>query len=253
MVPELSPRQFEKLMKTDPTFRPKTDQIGKYGKWIIESYLTWPDNMKRMAWSNPGLLAELKGVLKVFHKLREQNKLPVDKRDFRSTPMIEIIRWIHENGRELMKRNKSDAEAKKQDARIIYEDPEWVIVTPKTHQASVAWGRRTNWCTAVDSPLGEGKFCAETEGGPVVYIISRDDPNLKYAALPWKKQIVNAKQTHSYVSDELREILGEGPYSALVETFPEIGEVSEPYPLDPNEVNQSHYLSIFMKTPLFRG
>lgn len=42
--------------------------------------------------------------------------------------------------------------------RKIFEDKNWLVVIPKTHEEAVTIGRRTYWCTSADSALGEERF-----------------------------------------------------------------------------------------------
>ena len=71
------------------------------------------------------------------------------------------------------------------ESQLIYQDANWLIVTPRTEKAAQFWGRGTEWCTAWGDPRGlhpkrSCQFDEYNADGPLVVIINKQDPQERY-------------------------------------------------------------------------
>ena len=64
----------------------------------------------------------------------------------------------------------------KDDIEKLYEDDEWIILIPKTHEASCYWAKGAHWCTAYrDDDEWFNKYSSE---GPLFMNINKKNPQL---------------------------------------------------------------------------
>lgn len=70
------------------------------------------------------------------------------------------------------------------DADVVYEDNEMIVVSPKTHKSSCYFGAGTKWCTATSE---SGHYDRYNQDGKLFYFISKtkptSDPTYKVALL----------------------------------------------------------------------
>jgi len=161
---------FKLMMLRDPTY--KEDKMGKYGKWIAEILLKYD----KMDWNR---LAEdsykFTDYLKLFDKLKKEGVITGGGADINSYKSInELYKflkyWIKKNikTKEDMKKEKF-----KKEIKVLYEDSNWLILQPKSFEASCFYGSDTNWCTAKDSAMGKGYYKSYTKDGPLTIIIHK--------------------------------------------------------------------------------
>ena len=133
-----------------------------------------------------------------------------------------------------MKKLKSQEKKLAKDVTKIYEDDEWLIVSPKTHQASCAYGAHTKWC--VTQRDDDHYFKNYTQGNAYLMFVINKKDNDKWAIntdrplgselknievnLPWHRQIrldysgnypverFHDREHNSKVERELRMIHG---------------------------------------------
>ena len=70
------------------------------------------------------------------------------------------------------------------DADVVYEDNEMIVVSPKTHKSSCYFGSGTKWCTTASD---SGHYDRYNQDGKLFYFISKtkptSDPTYKVALL----------------------------------------------------------------------
>jgi hypothetical protein len=127
---------FFTLVKTDPTYdESKPQKMGIYTKWIIAQY------------KRGNFIAEdaykLKDALYVFHKFNSQMEIK-DINKFKNPSDLYDVTDPYQD-----KKSNSELEAiAKKGAERLYEDKEWLIISPLTYEASLYYGKGTRWCTA---------------------------------------------------------------------------------------------------------
>ena len=64
----------------------------------------------------------------------------------------------------------------KDDIEKLYEDDEWIILIPKTHEASCYWAKGAHWCTAYRD--SDEYFKEYSSQGPLFMNINKENPQL---------------------------------------------------------------------------
>lgn len=131
-----------------------------------------------------------------------------------------------------IKKLKSQEKSLAKDVTKIYEDDEWLIASPKTHQASCAYGAHTKWC--VTQRDDDNYFKSYTQGNSYLMFVINKKDNDKWAIntdrqlgseakdfevnLPWHREInlrisrprerFTAARHNSSVESELRGAYG---------------------------------------------
>ena len=133
--PAIEDCTLKTLFMSDPTFKQtyRGLYIGRYGVWI--------GNMYANGYIKLGDIPELKSALVTYDKNKSQ--LPPIK-DCKS--LSELIEWVKNLSDDFKPvRNQSKAKA---DLEKAYEDDEWVVYVPHSHEAARRGGTDTRWCTA---------------------------------------------------------------------------------------------------------
>ena len=120
---------FDAAVKSDPTS--KGDHAGRYVKWILNLY-------RNGSWK-PGDSYETKDVLSRFHRMRGS----LERKDINMYPSVKAVM-------DVVMDKKTGSDVKRGGADKVYEDSEWLIVIPRTEEASKLYGKGTKWCTAAD-------------------------------------------------------------------------------------------------------
>ena len=175
--PKISLDRLQKLMELDPTYK-GGDQIGKYGKWIlklvynnikneemIKSYKLllkqYPDGINPkngQKFQEPKLLPSVKDEdiykfkesLQKYDIYKKEIGKPIDA--FQTLPELDkAISEIENKGvpvNELAhRRYKLFQKAIKKGLEVVFEDKQWVVGIPHTHESSMLFGEDTSWCT----------------------------------------------------------------------------------------------------------
>jgi hypothetical protein len=163
---------FNKIVNADPTsvIKPSGEigRMGAYSKWLLQLYKT-----------NNLLIEDLykaTDYLSKYHDLKRTNKLSgkeADINSYKSLPdLLDIIMNIGGSG-------KVDTDESylltdryyinSGEAELFYEDNKYLIVIPKTLEASQFYAYNTEWCTYYPD-----KFKSYTDNGFLYIIIDKD-------------------------------------------------------------------------------
>ena len=143
----------------DPTFRQtiRGSYTGRYSVWIGNMYANGSIKL--------GDIPELKTALVTYDKNKSQ--LPNIK-DCRSlSELIEWVKDLSDDSKPVRKQSKAKANLEK-----VYEDNEWVVYVPHSHEAARRGGEGTHWCTA-----SENDYCYNyySEDGPLYINVRKSD------------------------------------------------------------------------------
>jgi hypothetical protein len=122
---------FDTLRSFDPT------STNKYLDKIIEFYLKDRPNA-----------AELKTAMERFHQLSSRNQ--IERKDINAYTSYR-------------------SKLRKKDADIVYQDNRYLVVIPRTHEASCKYGTGTKWCTNSEDPDSYDSYVAK--GATLYYIL----------------------------------------------------------------------------------
>jgi hypothetical protein len=98
------------------------------------------------------------GYLQIFNRLKETGRLTPEQADLNKYKSISELgaftsQWdiedVWASAEELKKRvMRQEFIDAKDDIDVLFEDEVWLVITPKSYEASAYWGDRTEWCTA---------------------------------------------------------------------------------------------------------
>ena len=153
---------FDQLKALDPT------PTFKYLDKIIEFYLSGV------------AIEEIAAVISRFHMLLNKNQ--VQTRDINAFKTFDQLKSETQSS-ESQYVSKQEAKARKQDYDLVYEDGQWFVVIPRTHEASCRYGAGTKWCTSAKEETHYKNYTRK--GITFYYIISKErkkaDPLYKMA------------------------------------------------------------------------
>jgi len=117
---------------------------------------------------------------------------------FTDSEMINYLFFDIERAAERKNIKEKEKDAKKNSDKV-YEDSDWLVVRPKTWEASCVYGAGTKWCTT--SKVSSSHFKRETNRNFLFYVISK----LKDEESPTKKvawQIPYTKNVDTIINDD---------------------------------------------------
>lgn len=175
--PKLDDKTLRKLVALDPTYK-GGENLGKYGKWIINLYYNNIKNKERdleyrqfisqnTSGINPKTGKQIQAPItlpsikdedlyKVTNSLKEydvlKNKIKKPITAFKTLPDLDEEIAKHKNQGvptdvNALKRYNVFKKAEKDGLKKIYEDSNWIIGIPTTLESSVPFGEFTSWCT----------------------------------------------------------------------------------------------------------
>ena len=157
--PAIEDCTLKTLFMSDPTFKQtyRGLYIGRYGVWIGNMYAN--GNIKL------GDIPELKAALATYDKNKSQ--LPPIKDCKSLSELIEWVKNLSDDFKPVRKQSKAKADLEK-----VYEDDEWVVYVPHSHEAARRGGERTYWCTASENDYYYNYYSKQ---GPLYINIRKSD------------------------------------------------------------------------------
>ena len=184
---------YNKLYKIDPTS--KENMLGSYSKWLINLYKKSNSTDQKKMLDTEG---DIKELLSTVDKAKKIGKLPgFDINKFKTVAELqkEVEYKIGDVDLTSGKEKKNEI---RQDAKKVYEDENWLIVVPKTVEASCFYGSGTKWCTAANK--GINHFHEYNDEGPLYIIISKNKKDEE--GRPIKYQFHYERKTLADVHDD---------------------------------------------------
>jgi len=171
---------FKLINSIDPTGT--STKKGKYLDWLIKKAYMHNTRMLEDA-------DKIKEDLDLFDKnYRHINKQITQIKDqYELAQIVDQFREKKEKGEIDLSRSEI-----KKDVEKIYEDENWLILTPKTEEAAKYYGKNTRWCTAAEK---DNYFDQYNKDGPLYILINKkiSDENINFifkAINIWIQKIV---------------------------------------------------------------
>lgn len=130
-----------------------------------------------------------------FEQLSKKNL--IDNKDIYSTK-YKNIDFLSKTVKDAKEKEKEKSNLKKitQDADKIYSDDRWLVIVPKSHEASCHYGAGTKWCTTMKNLPSHYENYSEM--GPLFYIIDKT----RTEGVLYKLAIhLQYSQTYNYIPD----------------------------------------------------
>ena len=139
-------------------------------KWVLKCYRNEGDNMLPK-------LGDLVEALRVFNRMRTRGMLPAGLGLEQCRSVDELISFCETvNKDEVFARTQKeldrDIKAAKNDIDVVYEDDGWFVLVPKSMEASIYWGSKTNWCTATKT-IENNRFEEYNDSGKLYININK--------------------------------------------------------------------------------
>ena len=173
---------FNDIIKSDPTTPIKNDipdKLGQYSKWLL--FLFKKGRLKKED------LYKANEYLKTFQALKQQNVLPNNEKDIgkiSSLPELYALN-VKYGGTGQIKDDESYLLSDKffinnGQAELFFENKRWMIVIPKSFEASKFYACTSQWCTRFPD-----NYNHYTKDGPLYIIIDKlklnqDDATKRY-------------------------------------------------------------------------
>ncbi len=147
-----------KIRERDPSLR------KKYVSWIIRSYLK-------------GGIQYAEDLSRVYHALSRfdatKRTLPQDKRDINKftsladlEDIVDPLEDVEPSNKDLRRQETAKARL---ESEVLLETENTLVLSPKTKEAAIFWGRQTRWCTAATQSQNMYRYYASM--GPLYVII----------------------------------------------------------------------------------
>lgn len=171
--PEIDDKDFDQIVASDPTSISEGEgegvnvkKMGKYSKWLLQLFL-----------SDKLLLEDLYKVTEtlIIHK-NNIHDITKSNKDWANVFNFEDIADLYNKIKQYDKPQEVDMEEvitnryyiENDQATIVYEDNDWLVVTPKTVEASAFYGESTRWCTTKP-----GQFNSYNTSGPLYIFVKK--------------------------------------------------------------------------------
>jgi hypothetical protein len=123
---------------------------------------------RKLAMVNPNNMAEFnENYAEDVVDIEKIIKNPKDINSFDLSSLEVLVQFLNS-----LTSKKQEAQQMKKESDRIYEDKELVVVSPKTHKASCAYGIHSSWCVAT---ANTGHFANYTKNGTLYFFISKID------------------------------------------------------------------------------
>lgn len=156
--------------------RPENDpsKNGKYIDWVLARLVDWwSGELNGDGEDMRSMLPELEYLLEIvdsFHKFSERNL--IEDKDIYN-PKYKDLKVMGNVLGEAGRRANEIAKERQLKSGVdkIYEDSRWLVVVPKTYEASCHYGAGTKWCTT--SKNTDSYFKTYTTNGVLFYILDK--------------------------------------------------------------------------------
>lgn len=161
---------FNKIVSADPTST--TNKMGKYGKWLLNIYNSGRLKLEDLYKATEYLTYFSKYINRIEEKDINKYKSLADLFN-----VVQPYIQASEQGQELATSHSDEIRRIKSEATKMYEDDEWLVIVPHTKEASIFYGKGTQWCTAAEKSYNA--FDEYNEEGPLFININKKT-NKKY-------------------------------------------------------------------------
>lgn len=139
-------------------------------KWVLKCYRNEGDSMLPK-------LGDLVEALRVFDRMRVRGMLPSGLSLEQCENVDQLISFTESvNHDEVFKRTPNelskDIKKAKNDIKVLFDDDNWLVLIPRSMEASMYWGSNTKWCTATRNEENN-MYERYTENGPLYININK--------------------------------------------------------------------------------
>lgn len=172
--PKISDKDFDRIIRLDPTFKEGKDSVGTYGKWLLSLF-------------NKGKLTNEGHAYDLLSRFEEDKKNLKNKDIGKFKSLEEVDEYLNDDDNYKTLSHRQEVRARQKDrknadlgneAELVYEDSDWEVWIPKTYATSCKLGQGSSWCTA--STESDYYYKYYTRQGDLYININKSDPEEKY-------------------------------------------------------------------------
>lgn len=143
---------------------------------VNNKYLPWEMKVyKQLQTTNQELLTRHKELIANLIKVFHNNTARLQQKDINQYKTLADLHNILNPIIKASEEKIAQKEKEEKGVKKLYEDDDWLLVRPLTHEASCKYGANTQWCTA--SKNDSEHFKNYTEGGILIYLIHKKSNN----------------------------------------------------------------------------
>lgn len=199
---KLERKVFDLLKMLDPTgFNADTNEMTgpyKYLRWIVRTYLKLDPPARRRFASED--VHKIRQSLALYDKFKKKIEAPMN--DIGKVDSLATLYSLVEPFEDAKTGGEEEREAK-EGAEKLFEDDEWLILTPETQEAACYYGKGTRWCTAAE----KNNYFDHYNDQGTIYIIINKETQEKWQFHFESAQFMDAEDSPI----ELKEFLDENP------------------------------------------
>lgn len=197
---------FDEIIETDPTFKPSSNSVGKYGKWLLSLYKKDGLFKSFLNSDNEQMKSEfIRNIKKTITKYEEykNDRTKVIEKDIMKFKSVQDMANAIKNAGEAELSDKQKQRQTKKDKPydLVFSGDVYDVYVPRNHEgdmvlASFGGSKKATWCTAADSELGREYYDKYLKkGGKYYVLINRNDYDDKYQFHFETEQFNNWDQT----------------------------------------------------------
>jgi len=174
----ITQEEYDRILSWDPT------EQKRYSDWLAKQFIAGIDPV------------ELEYGIKDFHRGVEKNL--VRNKDINTYSIEEFNRVLGKI--EGVKTRREAEEEIKKEADKVWENDEYLVVAPKTKEASIYYGKGTKWCTSATKSRNYFDEYRYREYVKLYYIISKKSQEKWAVAVDLEGEIVCYNQEDEEIS-----------------------------------------------------
>lgn len=150
----------------------KNKYIAKYLNWVVKQFIN-------VNWRYPEDIDKLEKNLNKFNRsltYLKNNNQETDLNKYSMNEFNALMNDLPETTRQINQQKEKDI--KLNQAQRIYEDSDWILLTPLTQEAAIHYGKGTQWCTAATE--SRNYFEYYNNRGSLYILINKNNSKEKY-------------------------------------------------------------------------
>jgi ankyrin repeat protein len=207
----------------------KSDSSGRFGylKWILEGYIDGGNHLLE------DIQSQMASTLTEFDSLKKRGLLKgIDYFKYcglygcrrKNADQLGLLSLVEPFQKNLSK--SAIEQHQKQNAELLYQNDQIMIIHPKDKEAAIYYGKGTRWCTSAQK--GENMFQSYNKEGPL------------YIIIPKKPTRDREKyQLHLQTTSLMNELDGPMSKEDYLKYYDSLNQFIETLSVDPQKINDS--------------
>lgn len=205
---------FDEIIETDPTFKPSSNSVGKYGKWLLSLYKK--DGLFKSFFNSDNeqmkgeFIRNIKKTIDKYEEYKNDRTKVIEKDIMKFKSVQDMANAIKNVGEaELSDKQKQRQAKKDKPYDLVFSGDVYDVYIPRNHEgdmvlASFGGSKKATWCTAADSDQGRDRYDNYLRAGGKYYVlINRSNYDDKYQFHFESGQFQDAYQVNIHCLNEV--------------------------------------------------